>query len=364
MNKQFKNIIVMVVLVLSLISCMPNSSVALQSSTGLPVSEDWLTAYGGLVVDMSSGISPDGEWIAFIDNANGEKKLRVQSTENPNINFVSQSFSSKEEYIFSWSPNSKTIAISSAMRDDTKCPYNKVLLFSLDTQNETINTHEFIPDQHNEKGNCFQIQWGPESDRLLVNNFTDKFYIIDLDGQNQLTFSLDLGLNEIEDGFYWQKSGLYYVEVNNSAPSNVITKLKKILLTKPITYELITTLPPQIHILGWNANSTEIVFDSDIDSERTKFEVINLETNEQHTIGEVIGYLYNSSDSINSHYSAFVIEQNPNSGKQLWVLDWEKHELNKTGSAIQIIGWREKEKGFEVISGDNKSGYYRKIIVP
>jgi hypothetical protein len=210
-----------------------------------------------------------------------------------------------------------------------------------------------------------------DGDNLIITFNDNEFFIVNKNAEIIKHFSYKYTQNERLRGVYWLKSGIYFIIMNNENLSVPTWELRLVNPDNSQSTSLILKQNGGAFINSENPLGTSILVSSGFsppsyNHDMIELKIVNLLTKNNENIFWVDGRICITSGS-DKNYTAFQIAEpgEPCGGKtNLWVFDWNDEKITQYQEITALLGWRELENGFAVISGMKESGFILEIIRP
>jgi hypothetical protein len=351
-------------LVLFLVSC---SKVERYNKEGdirpiFKIPDAWIMDTG--ISSLIQEISPDGKWIASIDQTENRITVVVNSI-TTGEQFTSDFIISEYTSIISWSPDSKSFVISASSKR-TVCPYDRIYIFTLINNGPQFTNIELNPSPQSNETGCVELSWAPNSRKFIMMIKNYEALIVNIEGV--IEERRDLAIEDFEQfgGFYWTKYNILYTIYDVSTPPVWQYELRSMNEIGPATDQTIYTNDEGIFIVGENDYQSNILVNlsDSYNNNQIKLATLSLKTGKTINIFQNDGYITNSTSSKNSRYIAFVIANSGNDERNLYIFDWVNNNVFKQGSVVDLLHWDEEYGGFQIIQGSDKEGFSVSTISP
>jgi hypothetical protein len=313
---------------------------------------------------FSKMISPDGHWFLSLISDSTMTKIRVTSIIDPTIYFDSMPIVGNLS-INSWSPDSSSVLLTRAIIPEAPCNDKDILIIQIPKTGGLLKSNFFSP-KSDSNYSCVQASWSPESDLLAITFDKSQIFVIDIEGDVIEKIPLNLSDKSSLPNLNWIKRGLlvsysYYSDVNPEIRERwqLFTINEK---NKPI---LVYDKNSIQDFLGANDDSSKILLGTNSEGYEQSLLILPISNKEnEHTIS-ISGNFCKSSTSSDFHFTAIQIARpnEPCGGiTDLWIFDWKSEEIINMGVVVDLLGWRDDELGFAVITGNEKEGYRNSLL--
>ena len=150
--------------------------------------------------------SPDGNWIAFDSNRNGNEEIYVMSSDGSNVKRLTDTPGKHHSYNPQWSPDGKRIAFSSTRDGSSDNVFESVEIYTMDTDGSNVRRLTHATDEGYTSSDA---KWSPDGKKIAFLSGpgaksrhcyksrrtrwgkSQEIYVMDADGSNvrRLTFN-------------------------------------------------------------------------------------------------------------------------------------------------------------------------------
>jgi hypothetical protein len=357
---------------LLLAACSPTPSTATESiGRTTPVPADWLNLLGlARVYELDQVLSPDGRWLVDIISYEEIRGIRVVSVSDTAPTLDSRPDATLGRYLSlpSWAPDSSAVVVYGADQVAAGCPFERVIICSLDVDTNALNYMVFEPYYPPRDLRCVHTAWSPDSSRLAVT--FDQREIIVLDKQAQVLQRITPELNGTSSlfGFLWTEFGLFYRVFDNADPAEPRYELRVVAPEYPEQHRTLLSRQTRLTIVGSDPCAPRLLVREQETgyppAETFKLLIVNVETGETEQTITVQGRYCDSDDSAQLPFTALQIAEVGEHCGNLWLFDWETGELVNYGEIVALIGWRSDMQGFMVVKGTRPDNLWYETIGP
>jgi hypothetical protein len=313
---------------------------------------------------FSKMVSPDGHWFLSFISDSAMTKIRVTSIVDPTVYFDSKPING-DLAISSWSPDSSSVLITRAVIPEAPCNDKDVLIIQIPKTSGLLNPIFYSP-KSNINYSCVQASWSPEGDLLAITFNKSQIIVINPEGDVIDTISLNLSYKSSLPNLNWIKKGLlvsysYYSDVN----PEIHERWQLFTFNEKNKYILVYDTNRFQVFLGANDDSSKILLGTKSEGYEQSLLILPISNKENEHSISISGNFCKSSTSSDFHFTAIQIARpnEPCGGiTDLWIFDWKSEEIKNMGVVVDLLGWRDDELGFAVITGNEKEGYRNSLL--
>jgi len=302
---------------------------------------------------LGTAVSPDGQWLVD-DILVGASAIRVLSTSDPAAVLEAPLSHELGEHLSlsSWAPDSSTLLLFGIDDELTHHPFDRIVLFRLDTSHHTLTYDAFEPP-NGALTSSPVASWSPDATRVAVIVGRHQILVLDKEAAARAKIQLQLDDPAQVSDLWWTPFGLV-CRVDLGPADAHKYELVQVDPGHPSKQHVLYASQSALAVLGANPGTQHLlVWERDVGYPLPgtfRLLALNMRTGAIDQTLETPGSQCVSADAPDSSVTAFKASMADGTNR-LWLYDWKSNQLHEYGPVVALVGWRSNVQGFLVVTG-------------
>ena len=315
---------------------------------------------------LGAALSPDGQWLVddVLDEASA---IRVLSTSDSATVLEAPLDRTLGKHLFlsSWAPDSSTLLFLGIDDEAAHQPFDRIILFRLDTTRHTLAYDAFEPPD-GALASSPAASWSPDSTRVAITVGRRQILVLDKRAAVKGRIQLQLDDTAQVSDLWWTPLGLL-CRIDLGPADAVKHELIRVDPSHSSRQDVLYSSQSALAVLGADSrNQHLLIWERDIRyplPDTFRLLALDMRTGAIDQTLETPGTQCVSADAPDSSVTALKASM-ADGTCQLWLYDWKNNQLTDYGPVVALVGWRSNVRGFLVVTGTSPDDLHFEAVRP